>query len=515
MVGLDALLAPYDGEHPGIAVGVVREGRVIAQTAKGFADLDHKTVMSCDSNAYMSSTSKQFTAACALIARADGLLDFNQSIRQWIPQLPDWAEPVRIDDLLHHTSGLRDYQSFDALQGGRVQDWSTFDVDALLAQLQSQHRLGLEPGQRYDYSNTNYVLVAEIISRAAGQSFAEFAKSRLFMPLGMDATQFLAGAAPSWPTARAYAADGNGWREDDEILGVMGDGGLRSSVHDQLIWLKSLMDDELGLGLLAELGEVSVLANGVTTAYGRGLLRGHLHGQDFLAHGGTLNGWASHNVLFPDARLGVSVIACFSDAPVGIIARAAASQILGLSPDSEPASYPVPPEMYGRWIDPLDGIYIDVEHGNEDDQGSHAKVSGDLEGPLMTIDPSGTLLHAPTANAFHLLNDNLIERRWHGGHERVFERATPWIPKSLAAYAGIYRSEELDIALELRVDDGGLVVMREGDPFSYRANEEGRLHPISDERFGGVVALRFHRTGETVHGFTLDAFRARNFEFLR
>ena len=225
----DELCEPWAACSPGLAVAVTTGDRMVFEAAYGLADLGRGEEMTPATVAYAGSLAKQFTAALILMAAADGALGLLDPIGLWLPELPAYARGVVVDDLMHHTAGLRDYFGYRSLLGAAP--GADYGPEALLEDLSCQSRLNFDPGERFCYSNTNYVLAALIVERATGTAFADYAQERIFGPLGMTGSQFRVRSRPPGPgVARAYnrAEDGS-WAADDPLLGVVGDGGLRTS----------------------------------------------------------------------------------------------------------------------------------------------------------------------------------------------------------------------------------------------------------------------------------------------
>ena len=164
---LDAVFAEWDREDsPGCAAGALRNGEFAFRGAYGMANLDYGIPLTPDSIFRMASVSKQFTVAAVLVAEDQGLLSLDDPLRKHFPDLPAWADPVRIRHLVHHTSGIRDYLVVMSLRGfGDDAHFTDADVLAALRQLE---RLNFEPGTEYLYSNSGYWLLAELIPRVSG-----------------------------------------------------------------------------------------------------------------------------------------------------------------------------------------------------------------------------------------------------------------------------------------------------------------------------------------------------------
>jgi CubicO group peptidase (beta-lactamase class C family) len=151
--------------------------------------------------AYTASLSKQVTAACTAFLVQDGALDPADTLARWLPELPAWAGTVCLRHVLYHTGSVPDRAVKEIV--GDSADWTTPAVLAALARISA---LPSPPGTAHLYSNTGYICLAVAVERAAGQSLAEFARQRIFGPLGMTRTRYWSGPRPAPPGAAALPA---------------------------------------------------------------------------------------------------------------------------------------------------------------------------------------------------------------------------------------------------------------------------------------------------------------------
>ena len=151
---------------PGCALAVFRDGRIAYERGYGTADLEHDVPIKPASVFYVGSLSKQFTAFAVALAAADGKLSLDDDVRKWIPELPDYGSRITVRHLLHHTSGLRDYNTLFDIAGRRNDE--AFDNHIVLRIIARQRALNFKPGDEYLYSNSGYVLLSLIVERATG-----------------------------------------------------------------------------------------------------------------------------------------------------------------------------------------------------------------------------------------------------------------------------------------------------------------------------------------------------------
>lgn len=242
---IDDLMREYEGAGPGASLLVVRDGKAVVRRSFGLANLEERIAASPSSNYRLASVTKQFTAAAVLILADDGRLSLEDSIRRWLPSLPPYAEAITIRHLLTHTSGLTDYE--DLVPEGTTVQLRDADVLRLLEPEQGTY---FAPGIAYRYSNSGYALLALIIERVSGRTYAAFLRERVFQPLGMANTvAFEEGVSTVANRAYGYSRKDGAWARDDQSLtsAVLGDGGIYSSIDDLARWDAALdRDPRLG-----------------------------------------------------------------------------------------------------------------------------------------------------------------------------------------------------------------------------------------------------------------------------
>jgi len=169
-------------DQPGCSAAVALDGTVVWAGAAGLADLSTGTPITTDTRFDIASVSKQFTATAILMLQREGLLTIADPVGNYVDGLPSWASQVTLDQLIHHTSRIPDYWvELDEIDIG----FSDAADQALTLAAISRERQ-LEPGDGYLYSNSNYVLLAEVVARVSGMTLPDFLAERIFVPLGLD-----------------------------------------------------------------------------------------------------------------------------------------------------------------------------------------------------------------------------------------------------------------------------------------------------------------------------------------
>ena len=300
---IDEVFAEYDRTTgPGCAVGVVQDSRLVYERGYGIGQMDHAIPLSGSSVFYLASVSKQFTAAAVLIAEHEGFLSLDDPVQKHIADFPDYEEPVTVRHLIHHTGGVRDYLTLMILSGISVADVLT--DEEMLGLITRQRALNFEPGSRYLYTNSGYVLLAEIVERATGRSLRQYSEEKIFGPLGMTSTHFHDDNGHIVANrVFSYDRDSEGtWRTNYLMnFDKVGDGGLYSSVEDLARWDRAFYADVLGMPDFADtMYRRGALDDGEAISYAAGLGIGERRGLRRVTHGGGLMAFRTMIARYPD-----------------------------------------------------------------------------------------------------------------------------------------------------------------------------------------------------------------------
>jgi CubicO group peptidase (beta-lactamase class C family) len=318
---------------PGAIAAVLRDGEIALVRAHGLADLEAGMPIDERTNFRLASVSKQFTAMAVMICRERGLLEYDDPITDYLPELPEIARQITIRHLLTHTSGIVAYE--DLIPEGAAEQVHDQDVlDLVKTQLGTYHT----PGTAYRYSNTGYALLALTVERVSGRSFATFLRENIFEPLGMDHTVAFEDGV-STVSHRAF-----GYRVSDEAIvfadqsrtsAVLGDGGIYSSAADYQRWDEALYTDRLVSR--ASLGEAFTdhpLPDGTLAGYGFGWRIEERGGMRFVTHNGSTSGFNNAVRRVPDRHLTVLVLTNRANGRAGEIADSLVDWILAQPADA-------------------------------------------------------------------------------------------------------------------------------------------------------------------------------------
>ena len=276
---VDKLFAEWDTTvTPGAALAVVRDGTIIYERGYGMASLEDGLVMTPQKVFDIGSTSKQFTAACMAMLIREGKVGLSDDIRKHLPEMPDYGKVITVDHLLHHTSGLRDYNALLELSGFRA-DADCPTVEEAYEVICRQKRLNYLPGAEYSYTNTGFFLLSRIVEKVSGKSLNAFAQERIFKPLGMTHTLFQDDHNQIIRNrARGYERAGDGYRINMSNWDETGDGNVYTTVEDLALWDQAFITNALGKDLMDMLHTRGVLNDGKKIEYAFGLMIGDAQG---------------------------------------------------------------------------------------------------------------------------------------------------------------------------------------------------------------------------------------------
>lgn len=310
---VDSLFAAWSRpDSPGCGVGVIQGGRFVHRADYGTADLGRGTRLGPRSTFYLASVSKQFGAAAVALASLQGKLSLEDDVRKYVPELPVYERPITVRQLVHHTSGLRDYLGLLGL-AGRLEGVNP--DTAVIRLIARQRALNFPPGAQYSYSNSGYMLLSVILQRATGLSLRAFAEREIFGPLGMRDTYFYDDHTAPHPAgdrrAIGYQPDRRGGFESGVLPNFeqVGDGGLFSTVEDLLLWDRNFYDGRVGGPRFLELMHTTGrLADGSPIDYAFGLRVTEHRGLRTVVHSGVFQGYRTIIQRFPDQRLSVVIL---------------------------------------------------------------------------------------------------------------------------------------------------------------------------------------------------------------
>lgn len=518
---LRQMLYRYEADVPGMAVGVIQDGELEFAASAGQANLTHDIPFATDTRSNIGSVSKQFTAMAVLLLEQNGKLSLDDPVTKHLPEVKSFEQTVTLRHLLTHTSGYRKFLSTLPMKGIRYSEGDTFALDDILTLVQRQPELENEPGAVFNYNNTGYRFLAEVVARTSGMTFPEFLEQRIFQPLGMTNTLVRPHRlAVVDNSAQGYTMTGGQYQEAFDLPGAIGAGGMYTTLEDMARWMNNFETHEVGGAEAYEKMTTSqVVAGSITTGYGLGLFLTKERGLERIQHGGADLAHRALMTYFPELDAGVVMMS--NNATAGAsVATAAIDLFFGDEMDptdeetgeeaDEETEAPAarsdtsafdPESMTAEDFETFTGRYALNNAPNfilsftQEDGTFYTQATGQ---PQFEIKPTGPrsfeLLNVDARLEFSNIKEGVAQTvtLFQGGMEQVGSRLKDaWSPspEALEAFAGSYHSDELQTTYTLMVDDGTLVL-------THPRLDDIPLSPSDEDEFSGeqvVTSVTFER----------------------
>ena len=501
-----------EGLCPGGQVLVRQKGEIIYDRTFGYADVEKRIPMTHDHVLHVASVSKQFTAMAILLLWEDGKLSLEDDIREYIPDLVAFEEPMPVWTLIHQVSGLRDM--LELLDDSGVRNVDTILQQDVLNILARQKGLNFRPASRHAYCNSNFSLLAEIVERVSGEGFNDFLKRRIFDPLGMKQTvvrehywQFIPDRGVS------YWDNGTEYCHCVLNYGTYGTTSLQSNARDLMRWMDNYRNPVICKPeTLERMLYVPTLETGEPTNYACGLRVDLLDGHRHLRHAGEDAGFRTFFLRLLDDDIDVVIVGNTANTFTELAAYNIARIVLGLPVQLAQAPAPSVTEFDEKTAA---GFYF----------------SRLPDGYTLTVAEKDGVLYATDENApaplTHVQGDLYRQGRlkqWFrlGGHAPLFHNEEMDLPLQkayegpltdlqLAGKTGRYESREVGTIYEVREQDDRLWL------WHFRRGLTP-LYPVEEDLFVTTYYrpcfIRFVRDGEgTVTGLTLSGNRVQELPF--
>jgi CubicO group peptidase (beta-lactamase class C family) len=531
---VDALFAAWNRPGmPGAVVEVIRDGKIVLSKGYGFADLERNVPMTPAASFTIGSNSKQFTAFSIYLLAQDGKLALDDDIRKYLPEVPEFGATITIRHLLHHTSGLRDYFALMVLKGARYDEVVT--QEDVLTLVERQRALNFAPGQQFLYSNTGYLLLGQIVQRVSGMPLAEFARVRIFEPLGMRHTRFLNGYGTLVPQrVLSYLPSGAGGYDYVSVCEAAdGAGGVVTTASDLALWDRNFYDGRVGgMDLLAQMQVPAILGNGHPNNYASALLIDAYRGRRIVEHGGAIGGFRTQLTRFPDQHFSVVVLANSPDLDPNELVRKIADIYLDHEIPPAPAAPMSPDKVFkevgfdpahldalvGYYaLSPQSGVSFTKEHGQ-----LMAQATGGTGGAKIPAFAYGERdFFAKAINAQFSFNapgkDGIVAGGvlHQGGHDIPARRITPPAPAvdTLKKFVGDFYSDELHVLYTVALGKDGLTLTYPRGKLLLDERGKDQFDALAPV---GAFNIRYQCSPQNdCTGFALSNDRAWNVQFNR
>lgn len=311
---------------PGVSVAVIKDGKVIKAEGYGLANVELDVPATAETVYKIGSVSKQFIAAGILLLVQEKKVELNDKISKFIIGTPDAWKDITILHLLTHTSGIvREAPAFDPF---KVQS----DADVIKSAFPLPLRFS--PGERFEYSNTGYFILAEVISKAAQKTWAQYLNERLFTPLGMVSTRPTSVSDIVPKRADGYIRIDDKLQNAADYQAIRPSGAFLSTIRDLAKWDAALYSNSvLSQSMRDQMWSPVGLNNGSAHPYGFGWYLETIAGHKAVRHGGSLPGFRAESLRFTIDKLSIIILANGDNANLGPFALGIANHYIpGLIP---------------------------------------------------------------------------------------------------------------------------------------------------------------------------------------
>lgn len=485
---VDQYLARWDSaSSPGLAIAVVKDGEIIHSNGFGLANLEYSIPISPSTVFDVASISKQFAAFSILLLAHEGQLSIDDTVREYLPELSDFGHEITIKHLLHHTSGLREQGVLRAMAGWRHDDITTQAQAFTL--LTMQNDLNFAPGETFEYSNSGYFLLAQVVTKVSGQSFSAFTKSRIFEPLGM-----LSSAFPTdYQTvilnkAYSYRVSKDGFVKSILHSTMVGSTGLTTTVEDLAKWATNFEQPKVGsYNIIQQMKTPGVFNNGETTNYAFGQVLDNFRGAEAFGHGGTMAGFKTFLLRMPSQKLSVIVLANLPYLNPLNTAYEIAEFYLSALPQTTPKTKGISKktlESYSGDYEILGGLSYTITQDNQQlylqIMGAKKQLLTHLTDNEFSFGNEGRKLRFGSKNHTKVNKITLVEGIYGGqliDGQRVVLPSFNSNMLELSEFTGRFYSQELDTTYEFIIENNQLKAQN--------LRSEVYLTPYDTDRFSG------------------------------
>ncbi len=511
---IDSLFLEWNRpNHPGGSIAIMQGDKTVFSKAYGLASMEYLVPNSPGTQYNVASVSKQFSALGIVRLHLQGKLSIDDTIDNYIDQLPEFGRRITIRHMLHHTSGLRSLHALLALAGWRGDDYKTnADLNRIIV---DQEELNFEPGAEYLYCNTGYMFLANIIEKVTGKTFVDYMQQEIFSPLGMENTYVEDQYNRVVPNnATSYNSTFSGFNRAVEYWGYVGSGNMHTTTADLLKYLRNFYAPLPGWEKAFELMQtLDPLNDGSHNQYAFGVNVDKFFGEKRISHGGSIGGFRSNVAVFPEKEISIVVLTNFSrSAPASKVSKIT-EILLG------DIALPVPisaKKTSKSKIKSYEGYYWNDVTLQE----QKIEVSGDT----LFLDNGNSKFIPVDIDRFEAIDrenktiltfqKNVMTIFRNSGGPLVFKKYTPLKSnvKNAEEFVGTYYSPEIQTAYTIHFSDGKLYAhhIRHGKLSLDQKQKDLYTgeYPLS--------VLKFIRDGDRkIKGVRISNGRARNLWFLK
>ncbi|MCX2745488.1 serine hydrolase [Mangrovivirga sp. M17] len=472
----------YNSDQPGVAVSIIKNGNVVYKNQKGTANLEYNIPIS-DSTAFnIASVSKQFTAFLAVLLEKENKLSMSDDIRNHLPELKHLPYKITLRHLASHTHGLPNSNELANLAGkGLDYNITHQEIAQMLLNIK---QVNFKPGAKYEYNNTGFILLAEIIERVTGKPFQEVLQDRIFKPLQMDHSMAVSSSSIIVKNkAYSYKKENDMYKNYVLNMKANGSSGISTTIDDLSKWAIEFQNpNKINNVVFDEMTQTTTLNSGKTIDYGLGLEFKNYRGVDVVFHGGGTAGFRSYLLHIPEYMFSVVILGNNNDfTPLNIVYNIVD---LFLEEHLEEPSAPKKVRYSNKELKAFEGTY-EMFPGTyynilaENDTLYFQSFGRKGKAPLPVIGDGEFLFpYVPTTKFSFYENGfifNIADFKYDCKKVELKPKDIP-SKSDLLKFEGAYKNEEFNINYELVMKNNQLVA-------SHSINGDFELFPLAQDSF--------------------------------
>ncbi|QCX02180.1 beta-lactamase family protein [Aggregatimonas sangjinii] len=514
---IDAVFSQWDTpDKPGIAVGILNDGKVVYTKGYGLANLEHGVPIGPETKFHIGDLAKEFTVYALLLLEQRGQLSLKDDIRKHLPQLESFPNAITIQQLLHHTGGLNNADVSKVLAGWREED--TFTKNQAYDMIRNQAKSAPEGGSVQRFTDTGFMILEDLIARIAKTSYPDFVSKEIFEPLGMSNSVFDTQGAAIANRAQGYVALDDSFSNSTMNYEHTLVSDVYTTVGDMCLWAKELADPKIGTEQMVEKFDSLSLVDGERVEennlalYTGGHRFWNFRGAKKLYHVEVVGGYASKLIRYPAYDLAVVIMG--NDGAYNGYAGTEASALYienFLDPSPEGTAKITSKKLSKQQLMAFEGDYWDVANHTTrkvhiaNDTLRYFRGAGN-ESALVPLNKD-TFKMITWGEVTVRFDTNTVPKTMDvvvgddTSHLIAFKADADWT-KDLDTFTGKYYAADLDVYYSLKLDHGELVI-------THPRMEQVGLAPRIPDLFTGdrrhFSSLAFQRdTNGMVTGFQLS-----------
>ena len=513
---------------PGVSIIITNRDYILFAGNYGTADLKKKIPLSDKTIFDLASVSKQFTGMAISLLEESGKISGSDKIIKYLPDLPEVMNEITIYQLIHHTSGIRDWPILFGMKGWQAEE--QLSLDQIFELLKKQEGLNFSPGYAFSYSNSNYNLLAKIIEEVTDTTFNGWMNENIFIPLEMNNTFFIADSYQIVNNeANSYVYSGQSYLQFSDRLNAPGSSSLRSSIADMSKWIINYYTKHVGeASVFVRMTQKGKLNDNRFIAYAYGMYISEINGKKVYFHDGAWGGFRTGTAYYPDDSVGIVLLSNNGLFQPEEAINEIAEIIFGKPEKTESnadteTSYEQ--EINDQFFSLCEGKYEQV-----DDKGSYLIFFKKNDEYFVDVNNKKFKLYAKSDSVFYIkeakaeivfhlengeVNSHTLNINGNSylalkiSKNKLENKAEKDI--NFNSLTGIYYSKELEVQFEVKYETRNLkiripslpenIILKHADDLTFTSN------------VGLVLSITFIKEKEEIIGFIINNTRAQNLLF--